>query len=40
MRETYEVPSVEVIRFQEEDVITTSGYGGESDAGEVFGTWE
>lgn len=33
--ETYEAPKMEIIEFEVEDVITTSGDGGEMEGGRV-----
>ena len=31
MKEKYETPEMEVVEFEAEDIITTSGMGGETD---------
>ncbi len=31
LKETFEIPEVEIIRFSSSDVITTSGFEGEDD---------
>ena len=34
MKKTYESPIIDIIRFEEEDIITTSGEGGGEGGGE------
>ena len=40
MKNTYETPEIEIIKFAHSDIITTSGdggVGGDVDGGELFG---